>query len=201
MGRRIILSEEEKRSIREMYNMDNNIELTPLEYVNSTYLVASLIKKKFGNSLKISIFDIEKLVKDIITDRKLSDDEHKKFMSKDKVYLSDTIDLYDDKTKKLVRFLISGRSDEMSSLIDKKVGIIDSEIKKNKTGGELSIKEIVNIVSTILDKVDFSDLKPYREESGLTKNELISLVYDRIKDLKGTALAMSIWPILKLLNI
>ena len=184
---------------------ENLIEIdSTIQTSRPASLIYSLIKDKFGAQENIDEFlftrnrnAIEDSMKELgIGNKEIPRDKVNAIREKGggKIYLNNVMPYYDPKTKTMVNFLYSKKADEMAKLVNAKMDKVNVIIDTYKKGGKLSIgiKDGLALTKEILDKVDFSDLKPYTKAAGLNDGDVKDLIYYTVKEKNGTAVGLTI---------
>jgi hypothetical protein len=192
---------------------ENVIEIdSTIQTSRPASLIYNLIKDKFGAQENIDDFlltrnraVIEDSMKEIgIGNKDIPRDKVNDIRKKGggKIYLNNVMPYYDAKTKTMVNFLYSKKSDEMAKLVNDKMDKVNVIIESYKKNGKLSIgvKDGLALTKEILDKIDFSDLKPYTRAAGLKDSEVKDIIYNTVKEKNGTAVGLAVKGALNFLN-
>jgi len=192
---------------------ENVIEIdSTIQTSRPASLIYTLIKDKFGAQENIDDFlltrnraVIEDSMKEIgIGNKDIPRDKVNDIRKKGggKIYLNNVMPYYDAKTKTMVNFLYSKKSDEMAKLVNDKMDKVNAIIESYKKNGKLSmgVKDGLALTKEILDKIDFSDLKPYTRAAGLKDNEVKDIIYNTVKEKNGTAVGLVVKGALNFLN-
>ena len=184
---------------------ENQIEIdSTIQTSRPASLIYNLIKDKFGAQENIDDFlftrnrnAIEDSIKELgIGEKEITRDKVNDIRKRGggKIYLNNVMPYYDTKTKTMVNFLYSKKADEMAKLVNAKMDKVNGIIDTYKKGGKLSIgiKDGLALTKEILDKVNFSDLKPYTKAAGLKDSEVKDLIYYTVKEKNGTAVGLAV---------
>lgn len=184
---------------------ENQIEIdSTIQTSRPASLIYNLIKDKFGAQENIDDFlftrnrnAIEDSIKELgIGEKEITRDKVNDIRKRGggKIYLNNVMPYYDTKTKTMVNFLYSKKADEMAKLVNDKMDKVNGIIDTYKKGGKLSIgiKDGLALTKEILDKVNFSDLKPYTKAAGLKDSEVKDLIYYTVKEKNGTAVGLAV---------
>ena len=167
-------------------------------------LIYDKIKDKFGAQENIDAFllsrkkhVIEKAMQEVgVGDKEIPMDKINDARKKGggKLYLNNLMPLYDPKTKTMLNFLYGPKSDQMAKLVNDKMEVINAITKPYKKGDSLNLsaKDGLALTKEILDKVNFSDLKPFTRAAGLKDNEVKELIAAAASEMHGKAVGLAI---------
>lgn len=184
---------------------ENDIEIeSRISSSRPIRLIYNMIKDKFGAQENIDAFllarkkhVIEKAMQEVgVGDKEIPMDKIHDARKKGggKLYLSNLMPLYDPKTKTMLYFLYGPKSDQMAKLVNDKMEVINAITKPYKKGDslKLSAKDGLALTKEILDKVDFSDLKPFTRAAGLKDNEVKELIAAAASEMHGKTVGLAI---------
>ena len=167
-------------------------------------LIYDMIKDKFGAQENIDAFlltrkkhVIEKAMQEVgVGEKEIPMDKINDARKKGggKIYLNNLMPLYDAKTKTMLNFLYGPKADQMAKLVNDKMEVINAITKPYKKGDslKLSAKDGLALTKEILDKVDFSDLKPFTRAAGLKDNEVKELIAAAASEMHGKVVGLAI---------
>jgi len=179
-----------------LINESDKVRVDALSVLYPSYFISQLLKDKFGTSLSnINKKELQTTLEnsELINNSKLSITNLKDKYGDDYNLYGSFKNELGDSERKIIDGLLNLHDTEIST-INTKISEVKKELSKAKTDNN-------NSVIKVFKDLDLSFIKPFREKLGISKKELLSLIYEVVKSNDGRGTAWGVWTALNLKDL